>query len=49
LPQIPAKELEQLAKNTGCKQADLVKVGIYELKKLTDDELTNLLIQYEVY
>jgi len=49
LPQLIAKELEQLAKATGCKQADLVKVAICELKKLNDDELTKLLIQYQIY
>lgn len=49
LPQLIAKKLEQKAKITGCKQADLVNVAICELEKLNDDELTNLLIQYQIY
>ncbi len=49
LPQLIAKKLEQMAKTTGCKQADLVNVAICELEKLNDDELTSLLIQYQIY
>jgi hypothetical protein len=49
LPQLIAKDLEQIAKVTRCKQADLVTVGLEELKKLNEDELTELLIQYQIY
>ena len=38
-----------MAKTSGCKQADLVNVAICELEKYNDDELTNLLIQYQMY
>jgi len=49
LPQLIAQELEQLAKTSGCKQADIVKVAICEFKKLTDDERSKLLVEYQVY
>ena len=49
LPQLIAKDLEQMAKVTRCKQADLVTVAIGELTKLKEDELTELLIQYQIY
>ena len=49
LPKLIAEKLESMAKTTGCKQADLVNVAICELSKANDDELTNLLIQYQVW
>lgn len=49
LPQTVAKNIEQIAKDTDCKQADIVKVAICELNKCNEQQLTQLLIDYQIY
>lgn len=48
LPGSIAKELEKLAKTTGCKQADLVRIALCELIKLNDEQLNATLTEYQL-
>lgn len=48
LPRSIAKELEEFASKTGCKQADIVKVAICELLKLDEQELKRILVKYYI-
>lgn len=49
LPYKVANDLERFAKETKAKQADIVKVAFYELKKQNNDKLNRLFIDYEIY